>query len=304
MAKNNHGLLFYICKVEHVYDGQDGLRIKVRIPYHDADKATIDELPYAFPLLPKHLHVNPQVGETVIVFTQEVDNPEMDRFFIGPIISQPYYMRYDTGENSRALLNGQHYIPGKTRTGTKIGILPKSDMDPENAGVLPGRGDIAIEGRQNADIVLKDNEIRIRCGYKEEPNSSAPINRLHRNKTDQAYIQMKFDKDGRGGDKKYATSMNVVADRINLLSHDSSDYFDLNDKKDLISDETMSKIMKEAHPVVYGDELIAYLKKLIRVFETHTHPFAQDPPCLDDSQISAINTAQLDEMVSKSIRVN
>lgn len=292
---NTDGTLFYITKVVSTTDDQDGYRIKVRISPFDNDK-TDDELPYVFPLLPKHLHVNPKVGESVVVMFQEMGKNLSNRFFIGPIISQPYTMGQDPSEfSATSLLSGFH--AGNTPQ-------PQVKMDPENNGVLPIRTDIALEGRYNSDVVLKDSEVRIRCGYKKTPKAEKRTDRLHRNGRDQAYIQMKYGyaKDAEG--KDYSSITNIVSDRINILSHDSTDYFDLNDPEKLISDDTIEKIFKEAHPVVYGDVLVAYLKKLVEIFRTHSHPFAMDPPCLDSTQAAAINPGQLESMLSTSIRVN
>lgn len=291
--------LLYITEVISTYDENDGGRIKVRISPYDLPDTPIEELPYVFPLLPKHLHVNPKIGELVLVIFQKQGAAKSDRFYIGPIISQPYDMDMGGIYTGRALLNGCT-VSGKPQ--------PRVDMDPENAGTVPERDDIAIEGRKNSDIVLKDNEVRIRCGHKEEPDSTDRSNRLHRNRRDPAYIQMKFDRSRRmtskSSDDRYSSSVNVVADRINLLSHDSPDNFELTDPNELISENTMSKIMREAHQMVYGDELVKYLKKLVDIFEKHTHPFAMDPPCLDSTQKAAINTSQLDGILSNSIRIN
>ena len=68
MANSSDQLLFRLCEVLSVVDDNDGLRIKVRLYPEDVKYKTIKELPYCFPLLPKHLHINPKVGECVLVF--------------------------------------------------------------------------------------------------------------------------------------------------------------------------------------------------------------------------------------------
>ena len=61
----------YFTKVEYVEDSQAGLRIKVRIPSVDLyDDPLNEDWPWAFPLLPKHLHINPKVGECVLVILE------------------------------------------------------------------------------------------------------------------------------------------------------------------------------------------------------------------------------------------
>ena len=103
--------------------------------------------------------------------------------------------------------------------------------------------------------------------------------------------------------KEYSSCINVVADKINLLSHNSKTAFNLNNPKDLITDDEQLNIEKNAHPMIYGDELIDFLKKLIEVIKTHTHSFPMDPPCFNEPKTKVLNT-DLDTMLSKSIKFN
>lgn len=300
----------YICKVIRVIDDKDGLRIRVRIPYFDYGIPD-EQLPYAFPLLPKFLHVNPKIGEEVLIFTQNAGKPSTDRFFIGPLISQPYLMSFDN-EGSR-LLKGA----------SKTSPYPRVNMKPGNNGVLPNREDIAIEGRLNTEIVLKDNEIRLRCGYKKNPSSSVVEDRLLRNDINPAYIQMKygfmpvdekskprpvgmssFAGSGMMSAAKAQSMINIVADRINMLSHESATNFNLHDETKLISDEELLKIYNESHPVVYGDNLVRFLKKLIDLFRNHHHPFAYKTPEFSKDQNQFFSTDLNKELLSKNIFVN
>ena len=95
LANSSNQLLFRLCEVLSVIDDNDGLRIKVRLYPEDVKYKTIKELPYCFPILPKHLHINPKVGECVLVFLSTIDHSESNRFFLGPLISQPYTLNFD-----------------------------------------------------------------------------------------------------------------------------------------------------------------------------------------------------------------
>ena len=53
-----------------------------------------------------------------------------------------------------------------------------------------------------------------------------------------------------------------MANKLNLISYDGEHNFNLTDPKGLISDEEQEIINKEAHPLVYGDILIEFLKTL------------------------------------------
>ena len=278
--------IFRECEVVSVNDEQACLRIKVRLQPEDNNTA-VEDLPYCFPLLPKHFQVNPKVGEMVLVITSRLGVSQSRRWFIGPIISQQYMLRED---------------PFISATTGYFSLLPRPELNPENEGSYPDREDVAVQGRKNADLILKENEVRLRCGFQKEPNGLSQ-NSLLFNKEDLSYIQMKYKrmKDHKG--KTFNSAINIVADRINLLSHDSTTPFTLNDTKELITEKELKKILEKAHPLIYGDELVNFLTQLIEVIRTHTHPFAMDPPCFTTPQTKVLDT-DLDAMLSQSIKCN
>lgn len=278
--------IFRECAVVSVDDENACLRIKVRLQPEDNNTA-VEDLPYCFPLLPKHFQVNPKVGEMVLVITSRMGVSQSRRWFIGPIISQQYMLRED---------------PFISATTGYFSLLPRPELNPENEGSYPDREDVAVQGRKNADLILKENEVRLRCGFQKEPNGLSQ-NSLLFNKEDLSYIQMKYKrmKDHKG--KTFNSAINIVADRINLLSHDSTTPFTLNDTKELITEKELKKILEKAHPLIYGDELVNFLTQLIEVIRTHTHPFAMDPPCFTTPQTKVLDT-DLDAMLSQSIKCN
>lgn len=278
--------IFRECAVVSVNDENACLRIKVRLQPEDNNTA-VEDLPYCFPLLPKHFQVNPKVGEMVLVITSRLGVSQSRRWFIGPIISQQYMLRED---------------PFISATTGYFSLLPRPELNPENEGSYPDREDVAVQGRKNADLILKENEVRLRCGFQKEPNGLSQ-NSLLFNKEDLSYIQMKYKrmKDHKG--KTFNSAINIVADRINLLSHDSTTPFTLNDTKELITEKELKKILEKAHPLIYGDELVNFLTQLIEVIRTHTHPFAMDPPCFTTPQTKVLDT-DLDAMLSQSIKCN
>jgi hypothetical protein len=284
--------IFRECEVLSVLDDKGGMRIKVRLDPEDNHLKKLSELPYCYPLMPRHFHIAPKLGEFVLVITSRLGDAQGRRWFIGPIISQQYALNEDPYLSAHSVLdNGRIVVP-----------LPLPELNPDNRGSYPDREDIAIQGRQNADLILKENEVRLRCGFKQKPNGN-PTESLLFNKEDLSYIQMKYKRLIDHNNQDFSSAINIVADRINLLSHDSRTPFTLNDPKDLITDQELLRILENAHPLPYGDELIEFLKRLVEVIRTHTHPFAMDPPCFTTPQIDVLNT-NLDEMLSNSIRIN
>ncbi|MBP5723711.1 MAG: hypothetical protein J6X18_09095, partial [Bacteroidales bacterium] len=306
VSPENNNYIFKLCTVEYVDDKSKGLRLKVRIPPYDIGKDITKEgddgIPWCFPMLPKLLHVNPKVGELVIVFCQQYSSPKSQRLFIGPIISQDYMLDYDYDysvtekspkSSARRLMDGSAVKRAFTP-------FPNPDEDGENKGTIPEREEIALRGRSNTDIILKDNDINIRCGFKKTPNGTVD-KKLHFNSKDLAYILMRY-RNGKDEVGDYNSSVNIVADRINLLSHDSRDSFDMGDRKDLITDEELNKILDKAHEIPYGDLLVDFLKKFVDIFNRHTHPFHCTPPALNPADIQSLYP-EWQNMLSQSVRV-
>ena len=279
-------------KVLSVHDNYMGSRIKVRLNGLDADKAEVEDLPYCFPLLPKLIHVNPKVGEMVLVILEKNGSPTTNRFYIGPVLSQPYFYKQDLYDTTAfSMLEYRKTQP-----------LQHPEMDPCNNGTLPDHDDVALIGRENSDVILKTNEIRLRCGYKEDP--TGPIEkRLHFNFIDPAYIQLKYKKLKDSNNKEINSFINIVADRINLLSRDSAKQYALTDQTDLIEDNELLKILDTAHPLIYGDDLVSFLRQFVEMFRRHTHPFSMIPPSLTNSDKEVLDK-NLGAMLTDAVRIN
>lgn len=291
MAIHNETAKTRLCRVLSVDDEQAGGRIQVRLVPEDDDIDDDKNLPWCFPLIPKMLHCIPQVNETVIIILP--DAPKANRFYIGPVVSQDYYMSKDLFNYTSRVFLG---------SGNIVKPLPDPATDPENEGTCPDKTDIALRGRKNSDVILKDNELRLRCGFKQNPQGPPDIS-LKFNREDLGYILMRYKKSTDHKGKTYASSINLVADRINLLSHDSPEVFTMNDRKDLITDDEMKNILEKAHPLPYGDDLMNLLKDLIGVIRNHVHSFHNNPPALSDQQKSVLD-ADLNQLLSKSVRIN
>lgn len=288
----------YFCEVKVVDDNQAGLRIKVQIPMVDTSNDP-EDWPWVFPLLPKHLHINPQLGECVIVIFKDQNAPLNERFFIGPVISQQYFLSQDNYYHSAL----------RMIEGSGCMVKPKQNpiMDPENRGNIIDRNNIAIQGRDNSDIIFKPKELLLRCGFQPRQGDSDVEKRLYFNRTDPAYILMRYRYSRDENDKEYKSSINIVADRINLLSHDSRNVFQLTDPQELITNNEMSKIMETAHPMVYGDKLVEYLQAFMEIFLKHSHSWPQDRAgsTLEDKyKTFCQDTQQLQNMLSQSIKIN
>ena len=54
--------------------------------------------------------------------------------------------------------------------------------------------------------------------------------------------------------------INIVGNKINLLSHNGSHTFELTNPEKLITEEEQEKINSSAHPIAYGDTLVEFLE--------------------------------------------
>lgn len=291
-------ILLKMGQVESVTDDADGGRIKVRI-VSDGNK-TIQELPYAFPLLPKSFKSSPKVGECVLVITSELNNNESNRYYIGPIISQPQYNMYDPYDYGR---------------GSAISLLQGGEIEPlekisnynDTTGAFPDNNDIALVGRKSEDIILKPNEVDIRCGIRTEANNLGNDNLFGEvvfNKQNPSYIQLKYGKNLLQNQEKPTNSLvNIVADKINLISHQDPNAFNLVDNKELIKNEDLKDIVEKLHQVPYGDILVDMLNKIINAIVNHVHPYPGLPPCKEQYILRA-SEIDLNTLLSDSVRIS
>jgi len=270
--------------------------IRCRVLSSDWDKnVTDDNLTNCYPLLPKHLNVKPKKGEMVFIFTFGEGSKFSDRFYMGPLISSPLMLDRDSADTTA--LSSLSISP----------IKPNVDIDTikESIGIYPDPQDVAVQGRDNSDMILKDNEVLLRAGQHVLGNN------MVFNKRDPGYIQIKFnallDAGDDEKDPEYGSVTNIVSSKINLLTHkNGSPRFTLTSPNEYISEEELLKILDEAHPVAFGDTLLDYLKKLELAFMNHVHRFPGKKPSAIDGEnyIKEYLEYPVDTILSKNIKIN
>ena len=97
--------------------------------------------------------------------------------------------------------------------------------------------------------------------------------------------------------------VNIVADRINLLSHLGQKDFDLTDQPNYVSIENQSYINTEAFSMVLGEVLNEFLGEVKNCLQNHTHPYPNMSPTLDQSVQRVVNF-DLDKILSKYIKLD
>ena len=265
----------------------NGLRVRAKLDI-DKEKQKKNELiPWAFPLLPKTVQVVPKEGEAVLVISDEAGEfATSQRYYLGPLISQPQYNTYCPAENATTLLQMSSRNP-----------LPSIDWNGDTAGSFPTKNDVALVGRGAEDVIMKYDdtkkisELDIRAGIRKTQSSddvmkgASPIigKNIIFNNIDPAYIQLKYKSAIATGSKNAANSIiNMVADRINIMSNkDAEVSHDIHDKDTLVKEGEMDNIMNRLHQVPKGDELVRLLELMIGAILHHVHPWAGMEQCGD-----------------------
>lgn len=285
-------------------DGYGGLRVRAEIA---TDKAkNISDIPWAFPLLPKTFQSIPKVGEAVFVIMDDnVSKVSSQRYFLGPIISQPQYNTYCSKKNATSLLNYSDRLP--------IGKISSVD---DTRGSFPESNDVAVVGRGAEDVILrfddatKCSEVDLRAGIRSEPTDSDNkdmIGNIIFNGTDPAYIQLKYKNGLATSEDNAANSViNIVANRINIMSNkDSNIAHNINDKDMLVREDKMDEVMNNLHQVPMGDKLVDLLKLMKDCIMHHVHPWAGMEQCGDwGGYINRLNTYDIDSILSKYVRIS
>ena len=287
-----------VCNVVSVKDNTGMDRIKVRMVPEDnelSDEEIISrENNYVFPAIPKLLFVKPKVGECVLVICA-TNNGDTQRYYLGPVISQQNQINYDSFmTTARSMFKGSIVPP-----------LVSPTMDTETKGSFPENDDVYITGRRNADLQIKENDIRMRCGVKKA--SWADKSKFKFNITDPAYILLRYydlGLDNSGVRQNKCNSVaNIVADKINLLGTNSKDNYQLTDREDLITDDEMKKIIEKAHQLPYGDKLVEILDMFRKAFLNHMHNHYLVPPNPGTESMAELTGYDFKKMLSDTVRI-
>lgn len=163
-------------------DGYGNGEIVARIPKVDKD-SNVDELPKSYPIWGLFLYAPPKVGEHVRVMMAVAYNSDDSfnrekRYYFPSVISQPQNLKHDP------------YYYTSTSTQSDGWVEPQTPIEQivSARGIHPDKDDVAILGRDNADLTLKSREAIIRAGRHSVDNN------VMFNNVNPSYIQLKFQK--------------------------------------------------------------------------------------------------------------
>ena len=271
------------------------------------------EVPYAAPLLPKHLQIMPKLGEACMVFVQKTSEPQNNRFWLGPLMSDKTKMAYQDAESGQDLLNTQ-LIPKKSTDTTKQtkegkSLRKKGDF----TGGFPEKFDVSIMGRNNADIILptrsdeqdslnRGGEILIRAGKFSFNNDG----KLFNNTVNPGFLRLKVLE--RNNIEDSVVHSMLYSDYISLVSYKNSDGsagvpFIRKIDPVLRTDTEIDTFHNALSPLVRGDKLVQFLRLLVNYVKNHNHPYHK-LPSTDANSKPEIEKFDLISILSPHIRIN
>lgn len=297
-------MIVRIGKVEYVENkytegGSDGNRIKVRLDEGDKTYRTKDDLPWCFPLLPKTFQSTPQEGESVFVITAQGGDVDSQRYYIGPVISQPQYFEKAPHDTSTSLIEGGKFSP-----------LPKMSMNANSDGAFPSVRDVAVIGRGQEDVMLRyvpstmSSEVDIRAGIRQaDLTDLESVGNTEYNASDPAYIQVKHKP---GLSTAGNSVVNIVADNVNIMSNYDNDVSrNIHDHDDLVVGENTDDVIRSLHQVPHGDALVELLKIIKGALLEHVHGICGGRQKGDNSGfIDKLKDYNIDSILSQYVRVS
>lgn len=255
------------------------------------DRDTPDDLlPFCVPIMPNHFHIVPLVDEMVYVFLENPSDNSAPRYYMGSQINSPFKLKFQSYVESQKIFDYTNF---------NLNQNPNSNL--QASTVLPKTGDIAIQGRSDADLILRPKEVFLVAGkfIKEtlEINNETPS------------IFQIIQKENPESSKllpRYSQG-NLTSTNINLYSvrgkfrDDSLANFEINE--DL---KSFGELANTLHPAVFGDELIKLLDLIIKVLLNHIHtpqkPLLSTP---ESDEVSSYTVkGNLQRIISNHIRIN
>jgi len=275
------------------------------------------EIVWAIPLLPKHLQIMPKVGEKVKLMFFDMGSPQLNRVWVGPLVSQKDKLSYQENVTAGNILNTSILNKLlKNVSGNNKNLRTGDKKIGKFRGGFPDKEDIALMGRNNADIILptkstkndklnRGGEILIRAGKFDFNN----VGKLSLNTTNPGYLRIKVIES--------QNSFNAIDNRPKTMSMLFSDYISLVSYNNNVvgkpyrtevnpiigNDADMLQTHNSLSPLIRGDVLVEFLELLRDYVKNHNHPYHKLPSTNANSK-DKIEQFDLERLLSQGIRIN
>lgn len=257
------------------------------------DRDTLDgDLPFCVPMFPNHFHIIPLVDEMVYIFLENPSDNTAPRYYLGSQVNSPFKLRFQAFDEAHRVFKD-----------TDFNLNAQKDSKLTTKTVFPKLGDIAIQGRDDADLMLKPREVFLTAG--KFVKGTTEINQDYPSQLQ--LIQQENDNEENDDLIPNYSQANINSTNINLYSprgvfrDEGIANFEIND--DL---ESFDGVASALHPAVFGDELIKLLDIMIRVILNHIHtPHKALVPIPESDQLSSYTIeGELQKLISNHIRIN
>tara|TARA_R110002110_G_scaffold31536_2_gene110914 strand:+ start:21 stop:1340 length:1320 start_codon:yes stop_codon:yes gene_type:complete len=104
-------------------------------------------------------------------------------------------------------------------------------------------------------------------------------------------------------DEKKSSVINIVADKINLISHIGDNTYELSNPKSLITDDEQEVINNTAQPLVYGNHLLKFLELVKEYINEHVHAYHGIPADNGSVKLNVLRF-DLNKILNKNINTN
>jgi len=254
------------------------------------DRDTPDEqLPFCVPFMQNHFHIVPLVDEMIYIILENPNDNSAPRYYMGPQTNSQFKLQFQAYAEANQVFKY-----------TDFNLNITKDSNAEASAVLPKAGDIALQGRTDADLILRPREVFLVAGKFDKGtlnvNQDTPSNiqLIQRENDDEELIP------------RYSQA-NVTSTNVNIFStrgkyRDASiGEFEKND--DL---KSFGELADTLHPAVFGDELVKLLDLIVRVMLNHIHTPQMPLVPFPESQDLAAYTVEgaLQNIISNHIRIN
>ena len=321
--KKNGGNVKPIYKVQgnvkNEIDNPNQLNTLNEISNKDVSNSTSDciEIPWSTPFLPKHFQVLPKVNEIVKVVIYDTSKPNLNREWVGPIISLRDKISFDSYNTAGSTMNTALIFATSDPT-DRINLKKRGGF----TGGFPEPLDIAIQSRNNADIIfptfqgvngniLKGGEVLIRAGKLLADTDGV---NLKLNDINPAYFRLKVLDDKLTNNKSTPVNPNnapethamLFSDFISIISHKNGEQGSDKIKKInpiIETDNDIKSVHASLQPLIRGNFLIEFLELLRDYVANHNHPYA-GLPATDANSKPDILKFDLNKLLSTNIRIN
>lgn len=317
-SSNPSNRFIFPARVVEVIDGAGYNRIKAQIIniddegriYSGRDKDSTSDQLICIPLLPEYLHVRARVGECVLVFLDNPSDPNCTRYYIGPIITQQTQLEFQSFQASNSIFNKLSVKDNQ------IGGGPSARLFNDAGRLFASKDEIAFQGRNNSDLVLGSNSVKIRTAIFDNLTDFKE-NTLYPCSIELKLVDKPISTTGVrladsqiNSDFEIFSQQNIKATNINLISPEGKFRKISEANNEIKYNPRLNDFGEEAktlHPAVLGDELVDILITIINYLFTHVHT-PQRSPLVNNYAIKLENVrnkqALSAKILSNHIRLN